>query len=252
MDSALGLLKEEINQTFRDQHDLAKWKLIATASIATAAIGLNSQASEAHKDILPWLFLFIPLVCAYVDMLAYQYQMRIMVLSNYICTRKYVRGKYDDPTLVEYEKYCRKIRAQTAQFSYGNLAGVMSSLIASAGALAGFFLLSTALRPRCCFGVIWYAGICLIVQSRSRFHSDEKRCETDPAEEKILANENQSTPARRSALAVVLCAGMNFLLIAPALHFLKNAATGNTGRKQQSESSRFTSHERPHGPSAQS
>lgn len=221
MDSALGLLKEEINQTFRDQHDLSKWKLIVTASIATAAIGLNSQdSSNSHKDILPWLFLFIPLVCAYVDMLGYQYQMRILVLSNFIRKSHPCKSSdEDDAILASYEEECSKKRQHTAQFSYGNTAGLASSLIASFAALIGFFALVIhpfawpGLRPfpwhLLCFLLVWYLEFRLIYHCHKRFEIDEHGDEANT--ESYLLPQQPAEINRKTELSARLFCGMDFL-----------------------------------------
>src|SRR5437879_5385022 len=119
MDSALNLLKEEINKTMEAEHDLAKWKLGVTAAMGTAAFGL-AKGSPNY-----WLLLLVPFVCAYVDLYAYQYQLRIHVIARFL--REHAEG---DVVLQTYEKECEKWRSQDI-FSLGNWAGLGCSLGAS-------------------------------------------------------------------------------------------------------------------------
>jgi hypothetical protein len=63
-----------------DEHDLAKWKLGVTAALAAAAFGLAGQNSGPNY----WLLLIVPFVCAYVDLYAYQYELRIRVIARFL------------------------------------------------------------------------------------------------------------------------------------------------------------------------
>lgn len=121
------LLKKEINQTVESLHDFAKWKLIVTAAIAAAALGLTSSASRP----LYWLLLFIPFTCAYIDLNCYQYQIRITVISRFL------RQLAQDPILEDYERMCEDLRAQDDVFDLGKYAQVGASLFISI--IAGLF-----------------------------------------------------------------------------------------------------------------
>jgi hypothetical protein len=120
MDSTLNLLKQEINKTQEAEHDLAKWKLGVTAALGVAAFGLANYSKPNF-----WLLLFIPFVCAYIDLYGYQYQFRILVIAGFL------RNRADaDVDLREYEKKCEELRGQHI-FSLGSWAGLGCSLGAS-------------------------------------------------------------------------------------------------------------------------
>lgn len=115
------LLKKEINQTIESLHDFAKWKLIVTAAIAAAALGLTGpNASPVY-----WLLLFIPLACAYVDLNCYQYQIRITVISRYL------RQQSKDDTLEGYEQLAEQLRVDFKIFDLGKYSQIGSSLVVS-------------------------------------------------------------------------------------------------------------------------
>jgi hypothetical protein len=109
---SLNLLKQEINQTLESEHDFAKWKLIVTAALGGAAMGLDKSGS-AHI----WLLLLVPFACAYIDLHLSQYQARILVMAQFI--RQYEpsgHGEDVDYTLPRYEKYCEQLRSTQGHF----------------------------------------------------------------------------------------------------------------------------------------
>ena len=169
MDSSLSLLKEEINKTNEQLHDLAKWKL------GVAAFGITKDSKPNH-----WLLLLVPFVCAYIDLYAYQYQVRIMALAHFL--RHQPAGH--DQVLGEYELACDKWRGGGA-FSLGTMAELGSSFGTS---LAGpiFYLLvvrqdktqpSTLLVTPATAVVIWLLGLLLIVVLWQYFRSKKKKFE---------------------------------------------------------------------------
>src|SRR5579864_4908218 len=102
---SLQLLKQEIVQTMESEHDFAKWKLIVVAALGGTAMGLGKETPRY------WLLLFIPFLCAYIDLHSYQYQNRIMVLARFI--RDYHPAhpvREDDATLHAYEGLCHRFR----------------------------------------------------------------------------------------------------------------------------------------------
>lgn len=161
MDSTLNLLKQEINKTFEAEHDLAKWKLGVTAALGAAAFGFGKDGSNPNY----WLLLFVPFVCAYVDLFNYQYELRILVIARFL--RKPGQG---DELLQKYELECERERGKRI-FSLGNLAEISCSLGASIlgpifyvlhnryyGSDKGSLLVS---RPAA--GMIWLWGVLLII-----------------------------------------------------------------------------------------
>ena len=116
MNSAATVLKQEIRQTMEEEHDLAKWKLFVVAALGAAAFGLF-QNNPKH-----WLLLFVPFVCAYIDLYAYQYQIRIAVIAEFLRSDAAV-----DEALQRYELKCGELAGKGA-FSLGIWAGIGSSL----------------------------------------------------------------------------------------------------------------------------
>jgi hypothetical protein len=121
MCSSVELLKQEINQTAEAEHDLAKWKLGVTAALGAAAFGFGKEGCSPSY----WVLLFVPFVCAYVDLFSYQYELRVLVLARFI--REHGESA---PVLQAYEKTCEAERGNRV-FSLGNAAELWSSLAAS-------------------------------------------------------------------------------------------------------------------------
>jgi hypothetical protein len=167
MESTLITLKEEINKTNEAEHDLAKWKLGVTAMLGAAAFGLGRDPENPQY----WLLLFVPFVCAYVDLFSYQYELRIRVIARFL--RVYGDG---DPLLRDYERECEQERKKGV-FSLSNVAEFGCSLAASViGPL--FYLLqnvphqrsdSWLVSPAAAAGV-WIGGVALIVALWVYFH----------------------------------------------------------------------------------
>ncbi len=157
---SIVLLKQEINQTNEQEHDLAKWKLGVTAALGAAAFGIGKNDNPGY-----WLLLFIPFVCAYIDLFVYQYEIRILVLANFIRNH----GQ-DDRVLNSYERECDERRGKTRVFSLGDWADLSCSLGASIIGPVFYFLhrrthpkdTSLLISPAAA-GVIWSAGVLLIV-----------------------------------------------------------------------------------------
>lgn len=161
MDSTCSLLKEEINKTLEAQHDLAKWKLGVTAALGAVAFGLTRD-SPAY-----WLLFFVPFVCAYVDLYAYQYQFRIYVIARFL------RNECSDAALQRYEQECEELRRKNV-FSLGNWAGLGCSLGASVLGPVFYILhvLRSPSRQTCPDSLlvstrdavaIWLSGVALII-----------------------------------------------------------------------------------------
>jgi len=159
MDSVLNLLKEEINATEEALHDLAKWKLGVTAALGAAAFGLAKDGSPNYR-----LVLLIPFVCAYVDLYAYQYDLRIRVLARFL-----TENPADGGLLKKYEDFCEGLRPKSV-FSLGNMAGFGASLGASACGPIFYIAqhwrdanLYNLLVIHAAAGIIWAVGVGLIV-----------------------------------------------------------------------------------------
>jgi hypothetical protein len=157
MNSALTLLKQEINQTMEAEHDLAKWKLGVTAALGAAAFGL-AQNNPKH-----WLLLFVPFVCAYIDLYAYQCQFRIRVIAGFL--RDHAEG---DTVLQRYEQECEELRGEHF-FSLGNWAGIGCSLGVCVSGPVLYYLqhrppgVDYLQVPFARAATIWLLGVLLIV-----------------------------------------------------------------------------------------
>lgn len=180
MDSTLNLtlnaLKDEINKTNEQEHDLAKWKLGVTAALGVAAFGITKDSKSNH-----WLLLLVPFVCAYIDLYAYQYQVRIMVIARFL--RDHPGDT--DTALHDYEKECGVWRRKHV-FSLGNFAGISSSVGASALGPIFYFLVrqgttesDTLLVSPCVAVVIWLVGLFLLVFLRWYFRTRVKMVEKE-------------------------------------------------------------------------
>ncbi|HVU48028.1 MAG TPA: hypothetical protein VHD85_17995 [Terracidiphilus sp.] len=172
MDSTSALLKQEINQTQEAEHDLAKWKLVVTAALGATAFGL---AGQSNTNL--WLLLFIPFVCAYVDLYDYQYRLRVFVIAMFL------RERARDEELKEYEWACEHIRQSRAKdFDLGKWAGLGSSVVASIlGPL--FYVLAlfnnkaheVIAMPLSATIPIWIFSLILVVYLYWDFHQKEKK-----------------------------------------------------------------------------
>jgi hypothetical protein len=159
MDSPLTLLKEEINKTQEAEHDLAKWKLGVTAALGSLAFGLTKDSNPNY-----WLLLFIPFVCAYIDLYAYQYQSRIAVIARFLR-----ENPSDDPLLQTYEMACQEWRRQGI-FSLGRRAGFGCSIAATILSPAFYFIRNwdyLSVHPRTgmhtAAAIVWLSGFLLII-----------------------------------------------------------------------------------------
>jgi hypothetical protein len=114
------VLKEEINQTHNTIYDIAKWKLILVSSISAVALGLSKdQTGDFHL-----LFLLLPLVCAYSDLLYYQNLLHIFVLATFL------RKRQPGDSVVEYEQFVRETRRKKV-FNLELSSQLLSSLVFS-------------------------------------------------------------------------------------------------------------------------
>lgn len=123
---SVRLLKQEINDTFASIHDLVKWKLAVCAVLGAAALGLNTSGDKRQQYYL--LLLFIPFVCAYIDLYCYQYQIRILVIARFL------RRQTTDAVLRQYELWCTETR-KTGAFGLWHLAGASATAVMSFAAV---------------------------------------------------------------------------------------------------------------------
>jgi hypothetical protein len=164
---SLTLLKEEINKTWELWHDLAKWKLGATAALGAAAFGLSRSGAQY------WLLLFVPFVCAYIDLIQDQYELRILIIARFL------REHGQTDVLQAYERECQDVRKRHRFLSLSHWARFGSSIGLSASGpvlyalhhhyyhpAQGDLLVPPSgelLVPPSVAGVLWTAGLLLII-----------------------------------------------------------------------------------------
>lgn len=157
---SLNLLKQEINQTMEDEHDFAKWKLIVAATLGAAALGFDKAAAPHY-----WLLLFIPYVCAYIDLHLYQYQARILVLAKFIRNYSAAGAANADNALQDYEKNCKTLR-KAHFFDLGQAANFAASLglsiVAPLIAFVAYSGSNQPIKPTCSAVIIWVVGFVII------------------------------------------------------------------------------------------
>ena len=75
-------LRSEIIESQKTQAEFLKWKLIATAAVASIAFGIN-QGEGGHEG-RPFLLCLVPLICAYVDLTSLHIMIRIIIIGSYL------------------------------------------------------------------------------------------------------------------------------------------------------------------------
>jgi hypothetical protein len=82
MSDIVGNLRTEIVESQQARIDLLKWKIILIAGLGAVGFGLAGKDATA----MPVLLGFIPLVCAYVDVLCVHNDLRILVIAHFLRT----------------------------------------------------------------------------------------------------------------------------------------------------------------------
>ena len=194
MDSAFALLKGEINKTQEAEHDLAKWKIAVVAVLGAAALAVGKEANLNKA----WLLLFVPFVCAYIDLYSYQYSLRILVIAKFL--REYPKG--DDDVLRDYEIECADLRKSKKTFSLGSRAGTAASVVLSAiwpafyviqrseGVGLAKALSSLNLREYLWVLIVWLVGVTLIISLRIYYGVKAKRICKEEEEPRDVASQN--------------------------------------------------------------
>jgi uncharacterized membrane protein HdeD (DUF308 family) len=73
-------LREEVLQAQSVRSDLLKWKLLLVGALSAAGLGLAGSRKAGHADLV---LCAVPVVCLYVDLLAYHLTLRILVIGTY-------------------------------------------------------------------------------------------------------------------------------------------------------------------------
>jgi uncharacterized membrane protein YqjE len=166
----IQLLKQEINQTLDSLHDFAKWKLIMTAALAAAALGLTAGGRPIYM-----LMLAIPYACAYVDLNCYQYLIRITVIAR--CLRELST----DEVLRLYECQCEELRKKYEVFDLGLYAQVGVSLAISTIAPIWALVFIAHDKSRLDFFAsigVWMLGLYLVYALWRHYRRKNKAAET--------------------------------------------------------------------------
>lgn len=98
MADLVGSLRSEIVESIKIRADFLKWKMLLIAVLGAAALGLTSNNHGA-----PELLGFVPLVCAYADILCIHTDLRIFVIA------KFLRDG-PDAASAHYERFCHQER----------------------------------------------------------------------------------------------------------------------------------------------
>ncbi|MEA5414507.1 hypothetical protein [Synechococcus sp. BA-132 BA5] len=109
-------LRIEIIEAEKARIDLLKWKLIVVAGLAGIGFGFFSAATGTKdgntqdNEISHLALSVIPLACLYVDLLCYNLQVRMIVISLFIQSYRSSDGSNDGAGYCMYEKFCDTIR----------------------------------------------------------------------------------------------------------------------------------------------
>lgn len=79
-------LRAEIVETQKTGADFIKWKLIASAAVASLAIGVGQHGDDRDPD-LRLLICLIPLICAYADLMSTDLAIRILSIAAFMRTK---------------------------------------------------------------------------------------------------------------------------------------------------------------------
>lgn len=146
-------LSRQLIEAQKIHSDLLKWKMIVVAALGAVGLGLSGSAGETSL-VKPYLVLCcIPLVCAYIDLLARHLSLRILVIA------KFLRKDREDP----YQDFAQKAREKGAfLLESGTIVG--SSILLSA-ALAFVELLPVDLPDEALVPVQFsgYIGLVLVI-----------------------------------------------------------------------------------------
>jgi len=77
---SLVALRNEIIASQKARMDFLKYKLLAIAGLGSIGLGFSGSQTGINN----YLLCIIPFVCAYVDLLCYHNDMRILVIANFL------------------------------------------------------------------------------------------------------------------------------------------------------------------------
>jgi hypothetical protein len=130
-------LREEIRSFHAAQADLRKWKFVVIGTVAALGVGLAEHAGNGSR-----LALFIlPFLALYPDMLVWDYDLRIAVITAFI--------RKNELDGAEYEKFVHEKMAVKNPWIFGQAAALVSTIIVSfaVGVMGGLFWFDIAKVP---------------------------------------------------------------------------------------------------------
>jgi hypothetical protein len=102
MSDITGSLRSEIVESEKARIDLLKWKIILIAALGAVGFGMSREDAQPMPAVLG----FIPLVCAYVDLVCVHNTLRILVIAHFLRTDATPAGSQAKA----YEELCQSVR----------------------------------------------------------------------------------------------------------------------------------------------
>ena len=132
-------LRSYIIEAHKARIDLFKWKLILTAGLGAAALGILGTQNVTRAG---YLLALIPLVCLYVDLLCVDQTLRVVVIARYLHLVAAEKRKEDN---AEYESFVSQATAMEKVSVREIIAGIITEwpLISAYGFFASAQYLST-------------------------------------------------------------------------------------------------------------
>jgi hypothetical protein len=125
-------LRSEIVESEKARLDFLKWKIILIAALGAAALGIGKDAGTGAPAVLG----FIPLVCAYIDVVCIHNDSRIFVIAHFLRTGGPAQTP-PDPLAMAYEELCLK---EQSSFSLESFALIGTTVLFSILVIIAAFL----------------------------------------------------------------------------------------------------------------
>ena len=162
MTDLVSCLRNEIVASENARLDFIKWKIVLIAALGAVGLGLASDTKVAAPAVLG----FIPIACAYVDVVCAHVNFRILLIAHFLRTGGKANRPPDSAT-ADYEALCEE---QRGGFRLGSVVLVgttiaMSLLVAlvalESRSLSGQLHLGAGLRKTCPRGSRTFCGSAL-------------------------------------------------------------------------------------------
>lgn len=172
----MTILKEEINDSMTAILSLAKWKLVVVGALAAVGLGVHKDMGTFEHG---YLLLFLsPLVCAYIDFLAYERVAGIHFIAKYL--REYSGTDEEMLELKGYEQFIHSCRSDRLYRSYEGTARFVSSVVVSIAVPAFAFAIDnyrSVILERIWLMVLPLAGIVFCIVAYSYHQRQLKKLE---------------------------------------------------------------------------